>query len=280
VRLWHPAVSSAEEVERWRRFIFDTRLLQPFKQAFREVYIVTDAERNTSTFSNRFSRHVLQHHKLKALAEQRQWYYTSIYSYDPPLIKIPRHNVEAHLNIQNEGTHAQVVNVSFYTLANRAPLSVDTLPPIVFSEILRDVDLFVATCSIGIDEWPQWPQHQEYLRDFSHDHFSAIAQTRKDVLAELLPSLRISAVTELVGNFLVVKGKVRTYKIHIGSTNILMEPNDQYLCIVPASGHGSNHIFLPFDEDTGLSIILSKAMLLAEDDQITDSTILTQIHRR
>jgi hypothetical protein len=28
----------------------------------------------------------------------------------------------------------------------------------------------------------------------------------------------------------VVKGELRTYRIHLGSGNILMEPNDQYLC--------------------------------------------------
>ena len=80
----------------------------------------------------------------------------------------------------------------------------------------------------------------------------------------------------------MVKGKLRTYKIHIGSTNILMEPNDQYLCIVPDRSKptlGPN-VFLPFEGDTGLSIILSKAFLLADDDQIEDGTIVRQIGGR
>lgn len=81
--------------------------------------------------------------------------------------------------------------------------------------------------------------------------------------------------------FLVVKGKLRTYKIHIGSTNILMEPNDQYLCIMPDRGKKEipDDVFLPFEGDSGLSVILSKAMLLAEDDKITDKTIMSQINR-
>jgi len=37
---------------------------------------------------------------------------------------------------------------------------------------------------------------------------------------------------------------------------------------------------LPFDGDAVLSLILSKAFLLARDTAITDSTILSQIHRR
>jgi hypothetical protein len=36
---------------------------------------------------------------------------------------------------------------------------------------------------------------------------------------------------------------------------------------------------LPFEGDTILSIILSKAFLLAADDEITDPTILSQIKR-
>jgi hypothetical protein len=61
-----------------------------------------------------------------------------------------------------------------------------------------------------------------------------------------------------------------------------MLPNDQYLCIVPGRGEGvaADKVFLPFEGDRTLSIILSKALLLAEDDRITDPTITGQIKRR
>ena len=78
---------------------------------------------------------------------------------------------------------------------------------------------------------------------------------------------------------LVVKGKLRTYKIHLGSGNILMEPNDQYLCIVPSqAGPGGDSVLLPFEGDRTLSIILSKAFLLANDTKIKDQSIVRQIH--
>ena len=38
--------------------------------------------------------------------------------------------------------------------------------------------------------------------------------------------------------------------------------------------------FLPFDGDTTLSIIVSKALLLADDRSITDPVIVSQITRR
>jgi hypothetical protein len=60
-----------------------------------------------------------------------------------------------------------------------------------------------------------------------------------------------------------------------------MEPNDQYLCIVPARGTGSEgpagKVFLPLEGDGTLAIILSKALLLAQDGKIRDPTILHQI---
>jgi hypothetical protein len=59
-----------------------------------------------------------------------------------------------------------------------------------------------------------------------------------------------------------------------------MEPNDHYLCIVPgrsAANAGGGKVFLPFEGDNTLSIILSKAMLLAEDQKIKDTTIISQI---
>ena len=79
--------------------------------------------------------------------------------------------------------------------------------------------------------------------------------------------------------FLVVRGDLRTYKIHLGSGNILMEPNDEYLCIVPRSAAKptGERIFLPFEGDQTLSVILSKAFLLADDKAIKDPTIVRQI---
>ncbi len=78
-----------------------------------------------------------------------------------------------------------------------------------------------------------------------------------------------------------MRGQLRTYKIHLGSSNILMEPNDQYLCIVPdrkSSGSPSAaRVFLPFEGDNTLTVILSKAFLLADDTTITDASILRQI---
>ena len=103
------------------------------------------------------------------------------------------------------------------------------------------------------------------------------------MLERLIPRLKIAPRCTFSDQFLVVRGDLRTYKIHLGSGNILMEPNDQYLCIVARRGAsesaGPGGVFLPFEGDNTLSIILSKALLLADDAKITDPTIVSQIKR-
>jgi len=175
--------------------------------------------------------------------------------------------------------------VRFIDQAGEA-VPLEEIPPVLLSEVMRDVDLFVGVASVGND--PNWRDqdnregYNTYWAEASFGNLSATAETRKAVLARLLPRLAIAQVARLEGRFLIVKGKLRTYKIHLGSGNILMEPNDQYLCIVPGRSiePGNRHLYLPFEGDSILAIVLSKAFLLSQDDKITDIVILRQIQNR
>ncbi len=168
--------------------------------------------------------------------------------------------------------------------AARNPVNLADVPPIVFSEVMRDVDLFVGVASVGND--PNWIDqgpagHRAYWHAYAFGDLSAMAETRRDVLARLLPRLKIADRCQVQGRFLRVQGRLRAYKIHLGSGNILMEPNDAYLCIVPGRPQpGADKIYLPFEGDAVLAIILSKAFLLTADDRINDPSIAAQIHRR
>ena len=55
-----------------------------------------------------------------------------------------------------------------------------------------------------------------------------------------------------------------------------MEDGSQYLCIVPGAGAPAG-VVLPFEGDGVLSLVLSKAFLLARDDRIQDPSIRSQI---
>jgi len=321
VSLWHPIGAAPEVVLRWRDVLEARGIVQPFKQAHREVYLLTDAERATRTYSNRFAAHVLKQHQFNSLCVLRGWKNMLRLMVDdeyPPATRLlPRHGLRAEFWVEgigdnygvdtnDAGTYLRVATdqVRFYredAPVNYAhaggggytpyrpetpadPLPLDQVPPLVLSEVMRDVDLFVGVASVGND--PAWAdggpegRYRDYWRDYAFGDLGETAKTRAAVLARLLPRLKIAQHCRLDGKFLVVQGDLRTYKIHLGSGNILMEPNDQYLCIVPGrGGEETGDLFLPFEGDRMLAIILSKAFLLADDTKIKDATIVSQIKR-
>lgn len=148
---------------------------------------------------------------------------------------------------------------------------------------MRDVDLFVGVTSIALD--PPWADrgadpHYDYWLAASFGELTATAQICRDVLAALLPKLKVADQVELGDRFVRVRGTKATYRIHLGSANILIEPDDRYLCIVPASNSRAKRLMLPFEGDEVLTVVLSKVLMLAADDKITDPAILRQIDHR
>ena len=66
VTTWHPVECPTDEVLAWRDRLEALAITQPFKQAHREIYPLTDAERLTATYSNRFVKHIVRHHQFNA----------------------------------------------------------------------------------------------------------------------------------------------------------------------------------------------------------------------
>lgn len=292
VELWHPIGFESGYILLWRNFMRDRGIVQPFKQAFREVYILTDAELRTDIYSNRFAAHVLRQHIFLALCKQRGWKYTiqgNWDSHNTPTLELPHYGLFAQFFVEPVTDDTNDMGIFNFISSdqvrfgrNGLAIHLYDVPALVFSEVLRDVDLFVGVTSIGAD--PTWTDNgnefqNRYWHEYSFQDLSESAVIRSQVLQSVIPQLKIAPQCSFDKKFLIVRGKRRTYRIHMGSGNILMEPNDQYLCIVPAGRSGkADKVFLPFEGDNLLSIIISKAMMLAADDKITDSTILRQIN--
>src|SRR5262245_61934340 len=165
VTLWHPLHAIASHVLDWRRRLAALGLTQPFKQAHREVYVVTDAERQTEIYSNRFAAHVLRQHQFKALCDQRGWRYHLMGAWDShstPTRMLPGHGLSVEYwvdMIPDAETAGSAVYMLISTdqvrfIGDRAPIPVADVPPLLFSELMRDVDLFVGVASVGND--PNW----------------------------------------------------------------------------------------------------------------------------
>jgi hypothetical protein len=325
VELWHPIYTEPHVVLEWRQWLMEHEIRQPFKQAYREIYLLTDAELNTRVYSNRYAAHILRQHQFNSLCAAKGWKNSLRLMVDdtfPPATKtLPQWGLRAEYWVEGIGDqygtdtnetgtflYLTTDQVRFYrmdAMENRAhasgggysarrwlgigtaePLPLEEIPLLVFSEIMRDVDMFVGVASVGND--PTWmdggggARYQDYWHSYSFGELTESSRTRRQVLETLVPRLKIAERCRLTDKFLIVRGEIRTYKIHLGSGNILMEPNDQYLCIVPSrkSGEfGKDKLFVPFEGDQTLAIILSKAFLLAEDTKITDPTITRQLKR-
>lgn len=295
VSVWHPLGAAAEEVLGWRDRLSEIQVAQPFKQAHREVYLLTDAERAAAVYSNRFAAHVLKQNQFRALAKARGWSASFQGAWDgghtgAADLELPGWELRAELWTSAGGgdaggpgyAYVSTDQVRFCRLGSRDPLPLVDVPPLVFSEVMRDVDLFVGVASIGND--PTWRdggregRHAEYWQSFSFGELSESALTRKAALERIVPRLRIAERCSFSERFLHVRGSLHRYRIHLGSGNIMIEPGNQYLCIVPdqAAEHDGK-LFLPFEGDQVLSIIISKALLLADDKSIKDPTIVPQI---
>lgn len=250
----------------WQGEVVRRRLTQPVKQAFRELYLVTPAERDAVDTSARFAGHVVAGKIAAQLLSTRGW--SLLGEYD---------DYQARRPVADDLTAALCCDVTGYfgmgdvtvrevrflsarsATAEVVPLA--AVPPIAFSEVMRDLDLVVSVASTG-----------------SYHGSSAQSESRAQLLTALIGDLGLDRVT-VEGTSAVIRGSRATYRVHLSSGSIHVEPGG-YLCIVPATFGATAHrrLFLPFaDEDRMTSIILSKILLLAEDEKITDRTILTQL---
>jgi hypothetical protein len=294
VRLWHPLRATPGEVTGWRDRIVESGLRQPFKQAFREVYPLTPAEEETRIYSNRFAAHVLRYPQAAALMRARGWQgnYLGFFDggYDGEATKefaagawrASFHHDLVDEEIEYGAAFCSTDQVRFARRDGTAwtTAALTEVPPLVFSEAMRDVDLFVGVTSIAADDsWADRGEHRffPYWERTGFGELTAGAKVRRDVLRRLLPRLTIADRVKLDDRFLRVTGVLGAYKIHLGSGNILIEPTDRYLCIVPARKPGGKSLALPFDDDRVLSVILSKAIMLAADDEISDPSIVRQL---
>lgn len=299
VRLWHPLNHPIDEIAAWRTWLTERELRQPIKQAYREIYLLTPAEQAAGDHSVRFASHLVRLGTMLALMRERRWSAKALGRWDrgdaatatrPLGLGETRacleYSFDDHIDDRSElfPALATTGRIWFESRSGRAwdRLALDAVDPLVFSEALRDVDLFVGVSSIGVD--PQWGLDRPYdgrWTDLAFAELTESGRTRRDALERLLPRLRIADRCSISDRWLEVRGDLRTYRIHLGSGNVLMAPDDQYLCIVVGRGASATPLYLPFEEGGGLlSVIVSKAVMLANDASISDRSILAQIEGR
>jgi len=288
VSLWHPLHGTLAEAAAWRSRIMDLGLVQPFKQAHRETYVVTDAERATETYSNRFAAHILRQRQFAQIMSQRGWRYGLQGDYDShneAELRLPG-GLTAFFSVDRPNFEQERYGIFQYIATDRVHflraerwLPLLEVPPVVFSECMRHVDLAVAVSSIGND--PQWQDGGPdafglpYWQDYGTGPLESIGDARRDLLLAIVPRLAIADRLSVDDRWLNVRGVRGAYRIHIRSLQVEMRPSGRHLCIVDKGK--AVKVALPFEGDDSLSLLLSKAHLLVQDDRIADPGIKAQI---
>ena len=143
----------------------------------------------------------------------------------------------------------------------RKKIPLEDVPPIIFSETMRDIDLVVSVAYGGREAW---------------EGTNSTIESRAALVKETCSMLNLGNV-RLENPFVFIDGSYGSYKVHLGSGSIHKVPGN-YVCVVPDNTKVKGKLYLPFvDKDQMTSIILSKVILLAHDEKIKDPIILRQI---
>lgn len=247
----------------WQRKLFAEQCVQPFKQVFRELYVKTKEELGC-TESMRYSGNQIQPNKVIACLKARRW----IADPEMGLQKIYyKENVIVNLYAQADWftpADAEAPTLEWVAFANRKthqPMKIEELPDVLFSEVMRDVDLAISVAHAG-----------QVDPETSH----STIEMRAALLQLTLPMLGLENV-RIVENRAIIEGSLGNYAIHLGS-GVIHRQGGATICVLPVHSQHRGRIFLPFaDDDPKTAEILSKVILFAEDKKIKDPSILEQL---
>jgi hypothetical protein len=172
--------------------------------------------------------------------------------------------------------------VRFYR--DQREIELDEVPAMVYSEVMRDVDLFTSVCSNGEDEsWAdQGDRSQGTLSGkFDPAEAAAIIALRADILAKVIPHTKIADRCTVLKNWLEVRGQLGTYRIVLwwGGVKRIAEPESTWLNIPPAELKSVELDLnaIPIELDHRMELILRKAHVLADDWKITSPELVRQL---
>ncbi len=247
----------------YQKALFDGGIRQPFKQVFRELYVKLPEELGQK-YSRMFAGNQIQPKKTIGCLRGRRW----VADYEEGLQKIYyKENIIARIYaiadwFSPSETEAPTLEwVEFSDRKTFQALTIEKVPDLIYSEVMRDVDLAVSVAHAGgVDP------------ETSH----STIEMRRAIVEFNLPLFGIKNV-ELTGSHALIKGSRAVYNVHLGS-GVVHQEGGAMINILPVHSQKRGRLFLPFvDEDPKTAEIMSKIVLLSEDKKIKDPFILDQI---
>ncbi len=246
-----------------QKYVFDHQIIQPFKQVFRELYVKTEEELNME-HSLRYAGNQIQTKKTLGCLKARHW----VADIEDGLQKVYyKENIVARIYALADWFSPSDIEaptlewVVFTDRKTGKDLKLKEIPDILFSEVMRDVDMAVSVAHAGgVDP------------ETSH----STVEMRKAIAEFTMPLFRLTNVT-FTKNHAVIEGKRANYTVHLGSGVVHQEAGPM-INVLPVHSQRRGRIFLPFvDDDPKTAEVLTKILFFAEDEKIKDPYILEQI---
>ena len=247
----------------YQKDIFDRELKQPFKQVFRELYVKTVDEKGRDK-SLRYAGHQVQPAKTVALLKTRRW----IIDGQEGLEKVYyKKNIIAKIFALADWFSPADIEaptleeVQFFDRKTFKPILIDDVPDLIFTEVMRDLDLVVSVAHIG---------------DVDPEASHSTIEMRKAIVEFNCKLFKLKNVT-FTENHALIKGERAEYSIHLGS-GLIHQKAGSAINVLPVHSQHRGRVFLPFiDDDPKTAEIMAKVLLFVQDDKIKDVFILEQI---
>ena len=247
----------------YQKDIFDRELKQPFKQVFRELYVKTVDEKGRDK-SLRYTGHQVQPSKTVALLKTRRW----IIDGQEGLEKVYyKENIIAKIYALADWFSPADIEaptleeVQFFDRKTFKPILIDDVPDLIFTEVMRDIDLVVSVAHVG---------------DVDPEASHSTIEMRKAIVEFNCKLFKLKNV-KFTENHALIKGERAEYSIHLGS-GLIHQKAGSAINVLPVHSQHRGRVFLPFiDDDPKTAEIMAKVLLFAQDDKIKDVFILEQI---
>ncbi|WP_338952124.1 DUF4132 domain-containing protein [Fusobacterium nucleatum] len=247
----------------YQKDIFDRELKQPFKQVFRELYVKTADEKGRDK-SLHYAGHQVQPSKTVALLKTRRW----IIDGQEGLEKVYyKENIIAKIFALADWFSPADIEaptleeVQFFDRKTFKPILIDEVPDLIFTEVMRDIDLVVSVAHVG---------------DVDPEASHSTIEMRKAIVEFNCKLFKLKNVT-FAENHALIKGERAEYSIHLGS-GLIHQKAGSAINVLPVHSQHRGRVFLPFiDDDPKTAEIMAKVLLFAQDDKIKDVFILEQI---
>jgi hypothetical protein len=269
IAIAHPlCLLEAGALDEWQERVLRERIGQPFKQLFREIYLLGPEERGGAS-SMRFAGHLLVARRAFAVLRTRgyapgggeavkEWPTLGLHA----CISWAQPEEEAGRRLAEAGPTAPVTSGPVRFRGEDGDwLPLDRVPPVALSETLRDADLLVSRAAAGEP-------------GFTSEETRRLRATLVRYLARALGLTSVYVSDDQP--YVLVEGQRAMYRVHLGSGSVLLEKSRRSLDLGPVRSLPMATLAAE-SMDSLTARIMGIIATLSHDERITDARFLAQL---